>query len=164
MTTKIPLLAFALLALAAGTAQAQTELTVYTGFEADLLERYAAAFSKAHPDITIDWVRDSTGVVTAKLLAEKNNPQADVIWGIPASSLLLLKAEDMLEPYAPAGVETLDARFRDSAEPPSWVGMSASPTTSGHSGQGRPAVSVQFCEIQEPSIRMPSFASGSSEV
>ena len=123
MTTKTPLLAFALLALAAGTAEAQTELTVYTGLEADLLDRYAQAFNKDHPDITINWVRDSFGVITAKLLAEKNNPQADVIWGIPASSLLLLKAEDMLELYAPAGVETLDARFRDSAEPPSWVGM-----------------------------------------
>ena len=46
--------------------------------------------------------------MTAKLLAEKDNPQADVVWGLAATSLLLLKAEDMLEPYAPAGLEETD--------------------------------------------------------
>ncbi|AUH65583.1 putative 2-aminoethylphosphonate ABC transporter substrate-binding protein [Paracoccus zhejiangensis] len=113
----------ALLACMAAGAQAETELTVYTGLEADLLDRYAQAFNKDHPDIKINWVRDSFGVITAKLLAEKNNPQADVIWGIAGSSLLLLKSEGMLEPYAPKGVETLDPRYRDSDEPPAWVGM-----------------------------------------
>lgn len=53
-----------------------TELTVYTAVEAEDLKRYADAFNEDHPDITINWVRDSTGVITAKLLAEQNNPQA----------------------------------------------------------------------------------------
>ena len=30
----------------------------------------------------IKWVRDSTGIMTAKLLAEKNNPRAEVVWGL----------------------------------------------------------------------------------
>ena len=59
-----------------------TDLTVYTAIEAEDLERYATAFNVDHPDIKINWVRDSTGVITAKLLAEKNNPQADVVWGL----------------------------------------------------------------------------------
>ncbi|WP_284165531.1 putative 2-aminoethylphosphonate ABC transporter substrate-binding protein [Frigidibacter sp. SD6-1] len=104
---------------------AETELTVYTAIEAEDLERYAAAFNAEHPDIKINWVRDSTGVVTAKLLAEKNNPQADVVWGLAATSLLVLKTEGMLEPYAPAGLDALDPRFRDGDNPPSWVGMDA---------------------------------------
>ena len=77
---------------AAATAQAGTELTVYTALEAEDLKRYAAAFNKQNPDIKINWVRDSTGIVTAKLLAEKENPQADVVWGLSATSLLVLKA------------------------------------------------------------------------
>ena len=68
-------------------AQAATELTVYTAVEAEDLARYAETFNQDHPDIEIKWVRDSTGIVTAKLLAEKNNPQADVIWGLAATSL-----------------------------------------------------------------------------
>jgi len=111
--------------LLASNALSQTELTVYTAVEAEDLKRYAETFNKDHPDITINWVRDSTGIITAKLLAEKNNPQADVVWGLAATSLLLLKTEGMLEPYAPKGVEALDPKFVDKSSPPAWVGMDA---------------------------------------
>ncbi|MEH6526383.1 MAG: putative 2-aminoethylphosphonate ABC transporter substrate-binding protein [Sneathiella sp.] len=101
------------------------DLTVYTAVEAEDLKRYAEAFNKVHPDIKINWVRDSTGIITAKLLAEKNNPQADVVWGLAATSLLLMKAEGMLEAYAPAGVDKLDPKFVDNSNPPAWTGMDA---------------------------------------
>src|SRR5687768_12708350 len=78
-------------AVVAPPAWAKTTLTVYTAIEADDLKKYAARFNEDVPDIEIKWVRDSTGVVTAKLLAEKANPQADVIWGLAATSLLVLK-------------------------------------------------------------------------
>lgn len=109
--------------LTSGTALADGALTVYTAIEADQLKGYQEAFNADHPDIEINWVRDSTGVVTAKLLAEKENPQADIVWGLAATSLMLLKSEGMLDSYAPAGVDQLSAKFRDSATPPSWVGM-----------------------------------------
>src|SRR5205814_705900 len=104
---------------------AKTTLTVYTAVEADDLKKYAARFNEDHPDLEIKWVRDSTGVITAKLLAEKANPQADVIWGLAATSLLVLKPEGMLVPYAPKGLERLDTQFRDKDNPPAWVGMDA---------------------------------------
>ncbi len=110
--------------LAGGTASAES-LTVYTAVEAEDLKRYAAAFNAVHPDIEIKWVRDSTGIMTAKLMAEKDNPQADVVWGLAGTSLLLLKGNGMLEAYAPAGVEKLDPKFVDSSSPPTWVGMDA---------------------------------------
>ena len=118
-------LATALVTYAGVPAKAETELTVYTAVEAEDLKRYAESFNADHPDIKIKWVRDSTGIVTAKLLAEKDNPQADVIWGLAATSLLLLKTEGMLEPYAPKGVEMLDPKFVDKSNPPAWVGMDA---------------------------------------
>ena len=116
----------AVIGFAATTVRAaKAALTVYTAVEADDLKKYAARFNEDHPDIEIKWVRDSTGVVTAKLLAEKANPQADVIWGLSATSLMVLKLEGMLMPYAPKGVEKLDAVFRDQESPPTWVGMDA---------------------------------------
>lgn len=121
----LPLAAAMFAAVGATVASAETELTVYTAVEAEDLARYAEEFNKNYPDIKINWVRDSTGIVTAKLLAERDNPQADVIWGLAATSLLLLKSEGMLEPYAPAGVETLDPKFVDGDDVPSWVGMDA---------------------------------------
>ena len=103
----------ALAALMATSAAWAETLTVYTAVEAEDLKKYAARFNEANPDIEIKWVRDSTGIVTAKLLAEKNNPKADVIWGLAATSLLLMKKEGMLEPYAPIGLEKLDPKFKD---------------------------------------------------
>jgi iron(III) transport system substrate-binding protein len=126
MTKKRNLVLSAIAGLFAATAaSAATELTVYTAVEAEDLARYAEMFNADNPDIEIKWVRDSTGVITAKLLAEKNNPQADVIWGLAATSLLLLKSEGMLEAYEPKGVGELDPKFVDKSDPPAWVGMDA---------------------------------------
>lgn len=118
-------LIFTVLLSSSVSALAKTQLTVYSAIEAEDLKKYAATFNEDHPDIEINWVRDSTGIVTAKLLAEKNNPQADIVWGLAATSLMLLKSEGMLEPYSPAGVDKLDPNFRDSANPTSWTGMDA---------------------------------------
>ena len=120
----LPLLAAASLMAVVSVAKA-TDLTVYTAVEAEDLKKYAKAFNKVNPDINIKWVRDSTGIVTAKLLAEKNNPKADVVWGLAATSLMLLKSEGMTQPYAPAGVGKLDKKFVDSENPPHWTGMDA---------------------------------------
>ena len=112
------------LALGSGHAVAQkTNLTVYTALETDQLKAYQEGFAKANPDIDITWVRDSTGVITAKLLAEKNNPKADVVMGVAATSMAIFDHEGMLVPYAPKGLERIDARYRDPKNPPTWVGM-----------------------------------------
>ncbi len=108
----------------AGAASAQkTELLVYTALETDQIKAYEQAFTKAHPDIAIKWVRDSTGVITSKLLAEKANPQADLVVGVSASSLAVFDNEGMLQPYAPKGLDKISAKYRDPKNPPAWVGM-----------------------------------------
>ena len=118
-----PLLAVLALA-AAGTAFAQkTQLTVYTALETDQLKAYEAGFTKSNPNIEIKWVRDSTGVITAKLLAEKANPQADVVMGVAASSLALLDSQGMLIPYAPLNLDGIMSQYRDKKNPPAWFGM-----------------------------------------
>lgn len=117
-------LAAAALSLLSGAAFAG-ELTVYTALEADLLPIYKKSFEEKNPGVTIRWVRDSTGIITAKLLAEKDNPQADAVLGTAATSLQLLDAEGMLEPYAPVGLARIDPRFVARDTPPTWVGTNA---------------------------------------
>jgi iron(III) transport system substrate-binding protein len=117
-------LAAAALALVAGGAFAQkTQLLVYTALETDQIKAYQDGFNKAHPDIDLKWVRDSTGVITAKLLAEKANPQADVVMGVAASSLALLDRQGMLEPYAPLNLDAIMSQYRDKKKVPAWWGM-----------------------------------------
>jgi iron(III) transport system substrate-binding protein len=117
-------LAAVALCLAAGSAFAQkTQLLVYTALETDQLKAYQEGFNKVHPDIEIKWVRDSTGVITAKLLAEKANPQADAVMGVAASSLALLDKQGMLIPYAPLNLDAIMSQYRDKKNPPAWFGM-----------------------------------------
>ena len=77
------------------------DLLVYTALEDDEIPKYLALLKKSHPEINVKIVRDSTGIVTAKLLAEKDNPRADVVWGTAATSLMLCDQAGMVEPYAP---------------------------------------------------------------
>src|SRR5574337_221828 len=122
---RLPALSLVLsLCLAAGSALAQkTQLMVYTALETDQLKAYQEGFNKVHPDIELKWVRDSTGVIIAKLLAEKANPQADVIWGVAASGLALFEQQGMLQPYAPLNLDAIMPQYRDKKNPPAWWGM-----------------------------------------
>ena len=112
------------LTLFAAAAYAQkTQLLVYTALETDQLKAYQEGFNRSNPDIEIKWVRDSTGVITAKLLAEKANPQADAVMGVAASSLALLDKQGMLQPYAPLNLDAIMSKYRDKKNPPAWFGM-----------------------------------------
>ena len=118
-----PLLAVLALFVSTAALAQKTQLTVYTALETDQLKAYEAGFVKDNPTIEIKWVRDSTGVITAKLLAEKGNPQADVVMGVAASSLALLDKQGMLTPYAPLNLDAIMSQYRDKKNPPAWFGM-----------------------------------------
>lgn len=125
-----PLRALALaamtLAIAAGShAQSRTKLTIYSALENDQLAPFKAAIERAVPEAEVEWVRDSTGVITARFLAEKDNPKADMVLGLAASSMLLFEQANLLEAYTPAGSEQLRPSFRDTQPPSTWTGMDA---------------------------------------
>ena len=101
------------------------EITVYTNILLDQVKTYLADFHKTYPDIKVNVVRESVGDLTKRLLAERDNPLADVIWGLAVTSLQLLEWRDMLSPYTPAGLERVMPQFRDTSNPPYWVGMDA---------------------------------------
>ena len=101
------------------------ELLVYTALGAEELEPLRRAFRKDYPDIDINWGRDSTDIITNKVLAEKGNPKADIFYGTSATSLLVADSLGLLAPYAPKGLDQLDSRFRDPRNPPHWVGVDA---------------------------------------
>lgn len=112
------------LAAIAGVAGAQkTQLLVYTALETDQIKAYQESFNKSYPNIELKFVRDSTGIITAKVLAEKANPQADIVIGVSASSMAVFNNEGMLLPYAPKGLDKILPQYRDARNPPAWVGM-----------------------------------------
>jgi iron(III) transport system substrate-binding protein len=106
-------------------AQQRTKVTAYTALEADQIAPYKNAIEADLPDVEMVFVRDSTGVITARFLAEKDNPRADVVFALAATSLLLFEKQGLLETYTPKGVETLKPAFRDPTAPYTWTGHDA---------------------------------------
>nr|WP_174806965.1 putative 2-aminoethylphosphonate ABC transporter substrate-binding protein [Paenibacillus elgii] len=109
----------------AGIDTKSKELTVYTALEDDQIKKYLETYKAKYPDVKLNIVRDSTGIITAKLIAEKDNPQADVVWGLAATSLLVLDQNGMLEGYSPKGVDRVQPDFKDKNNPTRWVGIDA---------------------------------------
>jgi iron(III) transport system substrate-binding protein len=112
-----------LLASLPASAQQRTRLQVYSTLEVANIADFKKAFEAENPDIEIVWMRDSTGVLTAKILAEQNAQRGDAIWGLAVTSTMLLKERGLLDPYAPKNLGALKPSFRDPVDPPSYVGM-----------------------------------------
>ncbi|MGD9666668.1 MAG: putative 2-aminoethylphosphonate ABC transporter substrate-binding protein [Synergistaceae bacterium] len=104
---------------------ASKELIVYTALENEQIGKYLESFKSQNKDIDLKIVRDSTGIITAKLLAEGSNTPADVVWGTAASSLLVLEDRGMIQPYSPKGLDRVEKMLKDKANPPAWVGIDA---------------------------------------
>jgi iron(III) transport system substrate-binding protein len=103
-----------------------SELRIYTATDPNELPEFERSFRASNPDIRIVWVRESTGMLTAKLLREGDRTAADIVWGLAATSLGLLAEEGFFQPYAPAGVERLYPKLVDVGHtPPLWIGQRA---------------------------------------
>lgn len=106
-------------------AQSRTKVTLYTALENDQLAAFKTAIEAGVPEAEVVWVRDSTGVITSRFLAEKDNPRADIILGLAATSLLLFEKQNLLEEYKPKGADALKAAYKDTSGPYTWTGMDA---------------------------------------
>jgi iron(III) transport system substrate-binding protein len=70
------------------------------------------AFTKAS-GIPVKFVRFSSGEALARVVAEKNNPQIDVLFGGPVETFTAGQGQDVFEAYAPPAAADLPARFKD---------------------------------------------------
>jgi iron(III) transport system substrate-binding protein len=112
----------ALAVVTPAAAQKQT-VVIYTAIENEQIAEYRKAYEKSLPNLEVKMLRLSTGDISARFMAEKDNMQADVIWGVGATNMLQSKNAGLLEPYAPKGLDRIQPLFRDKANPPSWVGL-----------------------------------------
>lgn len=102
---------------------AREKLVVYTAIEPEWLPVYKSAFEKQYPEIEIQYVRASNGPISARLLAEKDNPQADAVFGLSAIALENLRNRGLLEPYVPADADQINPKMH--AKDFAWFGMNA---------------------------------------
>ena len=62
--------------------------------------------------IGVNYVRLSAGEMQARV-AEKENPQVAMIFGMGNDLSMAMAAEDLLDPYVPANIDQMDQRFVD---------------------------------------------------
>ena len=113
MTTYLKTLLTTGAALCLGSAAVADSLTVYSALEEEEIAIYLEAAQAAMPDTEIDVLRLSTGKLGARLLAEADNPQADLIWGWAVTAMMDPQVLDLLTPVEVAGADALDPAFRD---------------------------------------------------
>ncbi len=79
--------------------EASTELNVLCTPQVQWCEGMKAEFEKAYPDITVNFVRMSSGEALARLRNEKDNPQFDIWWGGPVDGFVAAANDGLLEAY-----------------------------------------------------------------
>lgn len=111
--------------LASPMAKAE-EVTIYSAMAKEHFAELIAALQEREPDLKINQLLDSNGPIMARLLAEQENPRADVILSASVPGLVMLEQRGMLEPYAPEGLDQIKERFRDTrSDTPHWIGTDA---------------------------------------
>jgi iron(III) transport system substrate-binding protein len=89
------------------------KVVIYTSLENEEVVDYLEQAKKELPDLEIQAIRLSTGELGARMLAEKDNPQADCIWGWAVTNTSEFVPKGMLAPYKPKGWDKIPDNFKD---------------------------------------------------
>ncbi len=99
------------------------ELNVLCTPQVEWCEGMKAEFEKAHPGITVNFVRMSSGESLTRLRNERDNPQFDIWWGGPVDSFIAAKKEGLLEQYKSPNAKNLkDPKLMKDPDD-YWVGV-----------------------------------------
>src|SRR5436305_15229290 len=92
-------------------AAAQETLNVYSiwpeNWARPMLQEFEAASG-----IKVNFLRFSSGEALARIMAEKNNPRVDVLFGGPVETFAAGIKENVFENYKPPAAAVLPARFK----------------------------------------------------
>jgi iron(III) transport system substrate-binding protein len=99
--------------LITAVATAKEQVVVYTSLENEEIVEYLKVAKKELADLDIQAIRLSTGELGARMLAERDNPQADCIWGWAVTNMSEFIPKGMLVPYKPKGWDKIPANFKD---------------------------------------------------
>ena len=103
---------------------AETTLNAYSIWPENWARPMFQEFEKA-TGIHVNFVRFSSGEALVRVIAEKNNPQVDVLFGGPVETHSAGIKEGVFEPYKPPSFAVLGPRFKDAEG--YWVGIADDP-------------------------------------
>jgi iron(III) transport system substrate-binding protein len=107
-----------------GALAAETSLNAYSIWPENWARPMFEEFEKA-TGIHVNFVRFSSGEALVRVIAEKNNPQVDVLFGGPVETHSAGIKEGVFEPYKPPSFAVLGPRFKNAEG--YWVGIADDP-------------------------------------
>lgn len=102
----LALITLALLLVACGGEQESTELNLLCVPQEEWCEGMKQEF-EAEFGITVNYVRMSTGEALARLEAERDNPQFDIMWGGPIDTYISGKEKGLFDQYESPNADNL---------------------------------------------------------
>ena len=87
---------------------AEGKVVLYSAHKGEIIEEMVPLFEAA-TGIEVEVIKAGSGDIIRRALAEKDNPQADVIWSIGAEQLQA--NNEILEDYTPKEVDKIDPAF-----------------------------------------------------
>ena len=112
-----------LLCLASQTFSAEA-LNAYSIWPENWARPMFEEFEKA-AGVHVNFIRFSSGEALARIIAEKNNPRVDVLFGGPVETHIAGIKEGVFEPYKSPAFNAVPARFKDSNG--YWMGIADDP-------------------------------------
>lgn len=101
----------------------EENLVIYSTHPEDLLESVAAGFEE-ETGVNVEFI-NLKGELAEKVEAEKEDPQADIMYGGSSATYLELSAKDLFEKSEPSWAKDLDPMFKD--ENGLWYGTIQTP-------------------------------------
>ena len=100
-------------------------LIVYSPHGKEMLTAFEHAYEETHPSVDVQWLDMGSQDAYDRIRTERENPQADIWWGAPATTFHKAEAEGLLERYVPSWDERIGPEFKSKSG--FWYGTFLTP-------------------------------------
>jgi iron(III) transport system substrate-binding protein len=101
----------------------EEKVVIYSTHSEEMIAMVAEAFEE-ETGVTVEYI-NLKGALAERVEAEKNNPQADVMFGGASNLFMDLKGKDLFTPVDPEWADALDPMFKDADH--HWFGTIQTP-------------------------------------
>ncbi|KAA0211656.1 MAG: extracellular solute-binding protein [Ignavibacteriaceae bacterium] len=100
-------------------------VVVYSPHGKEMLTEFEQRFEAINPDIDIKWLDMGSQEIFERIRTERENPQADIWWGAPATIFMQAEKMDLLEIYKPSWADKISDNHK--SKEGGWYGTFLTP-------------------------------------
>lgn len=101
------------------------KLVVYSPHGKEMLSEFEKQFEAKNPEIDVQWLDMGSQEIIDRVKTEKDNPQADIWWGAPATLFMRADKLGLLEKYTPTWSANISANHKGKND--TWYGTFLTP-------------------------------------